>query len=72
MPVFGGLFGILIGIVTIFLQQQFALISITPTLAYPVVLSWANVGISFLTILVLGVIASRIASWQIKKLDFSV
>ena len=71
MTVFGGVFGLLLGIVTIVLQQQFALVLITPTLAYPVVLSWANVGIVFLTILVLGVIASRMASWQIKKLDFS-
>jgi len=71
MTVFGGVFGLLLGIVTIVLQQQFALVLITPTLAYPVVLSWANVGIAFLTILVLGVIASRMASWQIKKLDFS-
>ena len=70
MTVFGGVFGLLLGIVTIVLQQQFALVLITPTLAYPVVLSWANVGIAFLTILVLGVIASRMASWQIKKLDF--
>ncbi len=71
MTVFGGVFGLLLGIVTIVLQQQFALVLITPTLAYPVVLSWVNVGITFLTILVLGVIASRMASWQIKKLDFS-
>ena len=71
MTVFGGVFGLLLGIVTIVLQQQFALVLITPTLAYPVVLSWVNVGIAFLTILVLGVIASRMASWQIKKLDFS-
>ena len=70
MTVFGGVFGLLLGIVTIVLQQQFAIVLITPTLAYPVVLSWANVGIAFLTILVLGVIASRMASWQIKKLDF--
>jgi lipoprotein-releasing system permease protein len=40
---------------------------ITPSLAYPVDLQLVNVGIVFATILVLGVVASRIASQRIAK-----
>ena len=70
MTVLGGLSGLLLGVVVILLQQHFELVMITSTLAYPVVLTWANVGIAFSTILVLGIIASRLASWRIKKVDF--
>ena len=70
MSFFGGLMGIFLGVSVIFLQQQFEMVLITPTLAYPVQLSWSNVGIAFFTILVLGAIASLLASWQIKKLEF--
>ncbi|MEC8133539.1 MAG: FtsX-like permease family protein [Bacteroidota bacterium] len=70
MSFFGGLMGIFLGVSVIFLQQQFEMVLITPTLAYPVQLSWSNVGIAFFTILVLGTIASLFASWQIKKLEF--
>ena len=67
MSFFGGLMGIFLGVSVIFLQQQFEMVLITPTLAYPVQLSWSNVGIAFFTILVLGTIASLLASCQIKK-----
>jgi lipoprotein-releasing system permease protein len=72
MTVLGGLSGLLLGVVVILLQQHFELVMITSTLAYPVVLTWANVGIASSTILVLGIIASRLASWRIKKVDFVV
>ena len=70
MSFFGGLMGIFLGVGVIFLQQQFEMVLITPTLAYPVQMSWSNVGIAFFTILVLGTIASLLASCQIKKLEF--
>ena len=70
MTVLGGLSGLLLGVVVILFQQHFELVMITSTLAYPVVLTWANVVIAFSTILVLGTIASRLASWRIKKVDF--
>jgi lipoprotein-releasing system permease protein len=44
---------------------------ITPSLAYPVVLKGSNFAIAFLTILILGLIASRLASWNLKKLQFT-
>lgn len=40
---FGGIIGLILGIAIVLLQQQFELIMITPTLAYPVVFSLENV-----------------------------
>ena len=54
------------------LQKHFDLVMISPTLAYPVVLKSLNFVIAFGTILVLGVMASKIASWSIKKLNLSI
>ena len=70
MTVLGGLAGLFLGIIVILLQQHFELVMITSNLAYPVVLTWSNIGIAFSTILVLGTIASRLASWRIKKVNF--
>ena len=69
---FGGLAGLSLGIIVIFVQQYFELVLITPTLPYPVILSWINIFISFATIFILGSIASLLASFSIKKLDFKV
>ena len=69
---FGGLAGLSLGIIVIFVQQYFELVLITPTLPYPVILNWINIFISFATIFILGSIASLLASFSIKKLDFKV
>ncbi|MDC6353133.1 MULTISPECIES: ABC transporter permease [Robiginitalea] len=63
----GGVIGVLIGVALIGSQLAFGWLMITPSLAYPVALSWANVGIVLATIAVLGVIAARIASNRINK-----
>ena len=52
---------------TSLIQQQFQLLMITPTLAYPVEFSILNVLIVFLTIVSLGIIASLIASSRVTK-----
>ncbi|MDB9960477.1 ABC transporter permease [Oceanihabitans sp.] len=67
MTFIGGFIGLGIGFVLILLQQIFSLIMITPSLAYPVSLKAVNFGIVFLTISVLGIIASKIASTRITK-----
>lgn len=69
---FGGLAGLSLGIIVIFVQQYFEPVLITPTLPYPVILNWINIFISFATIFILGSIASLLASFSIKKLDFKV
>lgn len=64
---FGGIIGLLLGIIIVIIQQQFQLIMITESLAYPVVFSFMNVAIVFTTILILGFFASLIASSRVTK-----
>ncbi len=63
----GGIIGLVLGILIVLLQQQFQLIMITPSLAYPVVFSLENVGIVMGTIVLLGFMASLIASSRVSK-----
>ncbi|WP_369013333.1 ABC transporter permease [Flavobacterium anhuiense] len=67
LSVFGGLIGLILGIILVILQQKFELIMITPTLAYPVVFTVENVIIVMTTIISLGFIASLIASSRVSK-----
>jgi lipoprotein-releasing system permease protein len=67
MTIIGGGIGLVTGVIVIGLQQHYALVMITPSLPYPVDLQLANVGIVLLTILTLGILASRIASQRIAK-----
>jgi len=67
LSVFGGVIGLLLGIGLVVLQQQFELIMITPTMAYPIVFSLENVLIVLGTIISLGFIASLIASSRVSK-----
>lgn len=67
LSVFGGLIGIFLGIILVLLQQQYSLIMITPTLAYPVVFTLENVIIVMGTIVSLGFVASLIASSRVSK-----
>jgi lipoprotein-releasing system permease protein len=67
LSVFGGIIGLVLGIIIVLLQQYFQLVMITPTLAYPVVFSLKNVLIVMGTIVTLGFIASLIASSRVSK-----
>ena len=67
LSVFGGIIGLTLGIAIVLLQQQYELVMITPTLAYPVVFSLENVLIVLATIVTLGFIASLIASSSVSK-----
>ena len=64
---FGGIIGLTLGIAIVLLQQQYELVMITPTLAYPVVFSFENVLIVLTTIIILGFFASLIASSRVSK-----
>lgn len=64
---FGGLIGLILGIVLVLLQQHYELVMITPTLAYPIVFNIENVLIVLITILSLGFLASLIASSRVSK-----
>lgn len=67
LSVFGGIIGLVLGIIIVLLQQHFQLIMITPTLAYPVIFSLENVLIVMGTIVTLGFVASLIASSRVSK-----
>ena len=63
----GGLIGVLIGVLLIASQLLFGWVMITPSLPYPVELNWENFGLVLATIVLLGVLASQIASSRISK-----
>lgn len=67
MTVVGGTIGLTLGFILVFLQQQFNLVMITPSLPYPVTIKVINFIIVLLTITILGIIASKIASSRINK-----
>lgn len=67
LSIFGGIIGLVLGIIVVVIQQQFQLIMITESLAYPVVFSIQNILIVFGTIVTLGFIASLIASSRVSK-----
>lgn len=63
----GGVIGVLIGSALIGSQLAFKWLKITPSLAYPVEYNFLNVLIVIGTIIVLGLISSKIASSSITK-----
>ena len=67
MTLIGLLIGLLLGVITVFLQQKIGFIPITPSLPYPVKLELINVFIVFITILVLGGFASKIAATRVSE-----
>jgi len=64
---FGGLIGVLIGVVIVWSQLAFGWLKITSSLAYPVKFDIINIVIVLGTIVILGIIASKIASSRINK-----
>lgn len=64
---FGGLIGTLLGVLIVWIQQQYEVVMITPTLPYPVILELKNIGIVLATILFLGIFASWVASTRVNK-----
>ena len=63
----GGLIGVFIGSLIIGSQLAFEWLKITPSLAYPVEFDFMNVLVVLATIVVLGLISSKIASSRISK-----
>ena len=67
LSVLGGGLGLVLGIILVLIQQQFEVIMITPSLAYPVAFLFKNVLLVLATIISLGFIASLIASSRVSK-----
>ena len=68
---FGLFIGLGLAIGIILLQQHFSFIMITPTMPYPVLFEWQNMLIVIMTIVILGLISSWIASGTVNKKLFS-
>ncbi len=67
MTVLGGLLGISLGVLVVWAQLQFQFVYITATLPYPVKLNFMNVVVVFVTLTILGLIASKIASSRVRE-----
>ena len=67
ISVTGSVLGIVFGFFLVLLQDSFSLFMITPLLAYPVSISFNTFVIVFVTVVLLGGLASRIASSQAVK-----
>jgi lipoprotein-releasing system permease protein len=63
----GGIIGVVLASLLIWSQLAFGWLKITPSLAYPVEYQLINVGVVLVTIIILGIIASKIASSRITK-----
>lgn len=64
---FGGLIGVLLGSLLIGSQLAFEWLMITPSLPYPVEYNFINVLIVLATIIILGILSSKIASSRISE-----
>jgi lipoprotein-releasing system permease protein len=64
---FGGIVGLLLGIIIVIIQQQFELVMVNESLPYPIVFEVKNILIVIATIYILGIIASWIASNTVSK-----
>ncbi len=67
MTVLGSLLGLFLGFIIIILQQQFGLIMITSVLPYPTKITVTSFFVVFITITVIGVVASLLASSRINQ-----
>ena len=64
MIILGGLGGIILAIIIVLVQQQFALVRIG-SLPYPIKFEFLNVVIVYATILILGILSAKIASGRV-------
>ena len=67
MTIVGVILGLVLGYIIVVIQKTFALVMITASLPYPMSIKTETFIVVFLTISVLGVIASKLASSRISK-----
>lgn len=67
MTVVGGIIGLLVALIVVYLQLELDLVMITPSLAYPVQIKTENILLVFFTIGILGMAASYIAASRSRK-----
>lgn len=67
MTLFGGVIGLVLGLILVWLQETFGLVMLTPSLPYPMSIKFENVLLVFVTISILGIGASKLASSRITR-----
>lgn len=67
ITLFGLTIGLSLAIAIILLQQHYSFIMITPTMPYPVIFEWQNMVIVIMTIIILGIASSWIASGTVNR-----
>jgi len=65
MTFIGLAIGLIIGVFAVLLQQEYGFVPITPTLPYPVRFEFINLVIVFITISILGGVASKISAMKV-------
>ena len=67
MALLGGLIGLVLGLILVWLQETFGLVMLTASLPYPMSIKIENILLVYLTISVLGIGAAKIASARITR-----
>lgn len=67
MVILGGVAGIILGIAAVLIQLRYQVFYITSTLPYPVKLETGNALVVFLTITILGIVASLLAAGRVRE-----
>lgn len=67
MTTLGGITGVVLGVLAVWVQLKFEFINITATLPYPVKLKTINILVVMATITILGIVASKIASSRVRE-----
>ncbi|MFV0237808.1 MAG: ABC transporter permease [Flavobacteriales bacterium] len=63
----GGVIGIFLGLILIITQQQFGIVRVNSALSYPVEITGFNFGIVFITVIVIGILASLAGTVKLTK-----
>jgi lipoprotein-releasing system permease protein len=67
MTLFGGLIGLILGLILVWLQKTFGLVMLTASLPYPMSIKIENILLVYFTISILGIGAAKIASSRITR-----
>lgn len=67
LTLLGGSLGLIFSLILVFMQLEYDLVMITPSLPYPVAITWQNIVLVMVTITSLGMLASWIAANRSKK-----
>ncbi|SHH91384.1 ABC transporter permease [Wenyingzhuangia marina] len=67
LNILGMFVGLIIGVIIVHTQLHYDLIMMTPSIAYPIAFEWENIWVVCVTIILLGALASLLASGRISE-----